>query len=245
MSDGSSVTQDALTEDSSKTADAEVPGEVSGAWVQFLRDDLAEAVNTLNNRLNSITSAARMVEGPLTAEQQRNLDQIEKDVLLAADVTINLMRRITTAPSTRPSVLEEYEAPKVRPGRILLVENDDANRDVIMRLFRRFGHEVVPVTNGLEAFQELQGDAIDCVICDLRLPVLGGKALYEQVEERLPHMASRFVFVTGDYTHPDSRAFLERSGRPVVGKPYEVEALLFAVATTLREVGVYAERVAE
>jgi len=46
------------------------------------------------------------------------------------------------------------------------------------------------------------------------------------------------VFVTGDYTRPESYEFLQRSGRPVIGKPYEIDELLAAVATVLGEVGV-------
>jgi hypothetical protein len=51
-------------------------------------------------------------------------------------------------------------------------------------------------------------------------------------------MASRFIFVTGDYTRPESYDFLQKSGRPVVGKPYELEQLLSAVATVFGAMGV-------
>jgi DNA-binding response OmpR family regulator len=51
----------------------------------------------------------------------------------------------------------------------------------------------------------------------------------------MPNLVRRFVFVTGDFTTPDSRAFLERTGQPVVAKPYEVAELLAAVALVLRQ----------
>ena len=93
-------------------------------------------------------------------------------------------------------------------------------------------------SNGLEALELLKlNPPVDCIVCDLRMPVLGGESLFEQLETLMPNMASRFVFVTGDYTDPETRAFLERSGQPVVAKPYEVAELLGAVATILRRVG--------
>jgi two-component system NtrC family sensor kinase len=65
------------------------------------------------------------------------------------------------------------------------------------------------------------------------MPALGGRGLYEQIEERIPQLARQFVFVTGDYTRPDTREFLEKTGCPIVGKPFQVETLLNAVASVL------------
>jgi hypothetical protein len=49
------------------------------------------------------------------------------------------------------------------------------------------------------------------------------------------------VFVTGDYARPESYRFLVESRQPVVGKPYEVETLVAAIATVLADVGRYRE----
>jgi CheY-like chemotaxis protein len=146
------------------------------------------------------------------------------------------MRRVTAmAPDTMPLALYEYDGEGVEPAHILVVENDEANRSVMVRLFQSLGHDVTAVTDGRDAFDVLERDPIDCVISDMRLPYVGGRTLFEQVEEKLPHIASRFVFVTGDYTRPESREFLERTGQPFVGKPYELNELLGAVAETLKQ----------
>ena len=90
------------------------------------------------------------------------------------------------------------------------------------------------MANGFDAFTVLESVEADCIICDIKLPYLDGRTLFEQVEQRLPHLASRFVFVTGDYTNPGTLSFLKLSGQPYVCKPYELEALLGAVAVILR-----------
>jgi CheY-like chemotaxis protein len=192
--------------------------ELIEAWVQFLRDHVTRAVNGLNNRLSAIGGEARQAGG--------------------SNLTSLLNRVTSDAPEIAPPAWNLLsDAPK-RQGSILIVEDDDSNRTVMTRLFRKLGHTVIPVTNGYEAYEALQQHKPDCIISDLRMPTLGGKTLYEQVENKLPSLASRFVFVTGDYTRPESYEFLLKAGRPVVGKPYELDQLLAAVATVLAQAGV-------
>ncbi len=220
-----------------------VPHELLAAWLQFLKADLTEAVNALNNRLNVINALTRMDDRNLTSEQRSKLEQIRIEVDRSARITTGLLRRVSSvAPNTKPPVFDEYDGVPERPAHILLVEDDASNRVVIAKLFERLGHRVLPVTNGLDAYDALRHEQIDCVVCDLRLPYTGGRTLFEQIERDMPHIASRFVFVTGDYTDPESRLFLEQTGQPFIGKPYEVEVLLGAVAKTLQQVGVLHRR---
>ncbi len=214
----------------------EPPRELLAASVQFLRADITEAVNALNNRLNVISAHASMDEHNLTEEQRQLLHEIRVEVGRAAKIAAGLLRRVTTmASDTAPPALHAYDGSSLGTANILLVEDDDANRAVIKKLFDRLGHRVTAVTNGLEAYEVLRGGEVDCIISDVRLPFAGGRTLFEQVEQNLTHLASRFVFVTGDYTNPESREFLDQTGQPVVGKPYELDTLLGAVAVILQK----------
>lgn len=220
--------------------DPNVPVEVLRASLQFLRDDLAASVNTLNNHLNAILDAARAVaetERNLGPDAQGRLAMIHEEVRRAAAITSRLLHRAdATAPEGPPSAAH----PPPDPGRaaagahVLVVEDDADNRTAITRLLYRFGHRVTACANGVEAMGVLELGSVDCIISDLRMPALGGRNLYEQVEEQMPNLARRFVFVTGDYTAPESRGFLERTGQPVVAKPYEVAEILAAVAAVVR-----------
>ncbi|MEE8193857.1 MAG: response regulator, partial [Gemmatimonadales bacterium] len=218
--------------------------EVVDAWVQFLKDHVTQAANGLNNRLSAIAGVAQSArDSNLTESQQSDLERIQEEIRSATEITGSLLNRVTSeAPETAPPAWNVLRDAPVRSGRILVVEDDDSNRNVMSRLFRKLGHTVTSVANGYEAHDTLEREKFDCIICDLRMPTLGGKTLYEQIENKDPEAASRFVFVTGDYTRPESYEFLQRSGRPVIGKPYEVDELLAAVATVLGEVGVIVQR---
>ena len=85
------------------------------------------------------------------------------------------------------------------------------------------------VANGMSAFEELQQHEFAAILCDISMPVLNGSGFFEQLEERLPQMASRVVFITGLVDEAATREFLEQTGQPFLGKPAEAEDLAEAV----------------
>lgn len=215
--------------------------ELLAAWIQFLKEDLAGAANALNNRLNVIAHLADEVATTSPArEHQVGARQILTEVQRAAKITHGLLRRVTAlAPSEVPaSYLELERAPTVRPAHLLIVEADQANRTVMTKLFSKLGHRVTAVSDGFEAFDLVQRTRVDCIVCELHLPSVGGRTLFEQIAELIPPLSRRFVFATGDFTRPSSRDFLEHSGCPIVAKPYSVEELLAAVSRVLSSVPV-------
>jgi CheY-like chemotaxis protein len=214
--------------------------ELVSAWVQFLRDEVADSANALNNRLAVIKALHERFDGSrLSADQQRDLAQMGTELERVAGITVKLLSRASSgAPDSIPAAFVALSSRAKRQGVILVIEDDDGNREAITRLLTSAGHRVIPARDGLEAFPTLERGSVDCVVSDFRMPALGGKGLYEQVEERLPHLTRHFVFVTGDYTRPDTREFLERTGCPVVAKPFQLETLLNAVAAVLERADV-------
>jgi CheY-like chemotaxis protein len=214
--------------------------ELITAWVQFLREHVANSVSGLHNRINAANALLGQLESEIQEPAQLELlKEIGEELRRAVNITQGMLSRVTSrAPDIAPPVWNVLREVGERPGRILVVEHDDSNRAVMARLFRGAGHEVIPVVSGLEAHDVLEHGEVDCVVCELHMPTVGGRAFFEQVEEAMPHMAARFVFVTGDFTRPESFEFLKATGQPLVGKPYHTEDLLDAVATILSRVGV-------
>ena len=58
--------------------------------------------------------------------------------------------------------------------RILLVEDNEMNRDMLSRRLVRAGHEVVIAVDGQEAIDKALAEAPDVVLMDLSLPVIDG-----------------------------------------------------------------------
>lgn len=123
--------------------------------------------------------------------------------------------------------------------RILVVDDDAVNRQAMVLLLEREGHQVVAVENGLEAMERIgdrgNDNTFDAIVTDLQMPRLGGRAMYEQLVNSRPLVAKRFVFVTGDQARGETRAFLESCGQPSVTKPYDLGDLINAIGTVSRK----------
>ncbi|MCZ6917156.1 MAG: response regulator [Gemmatimonadetes bacterium] len=124
---------------------------------------------------------------------------------------------------------------------ILIVEDDAAVRRGHQKLLEQAGFEVLSVEDGLEAFEELSKSGFDAIVCDVDMPALDGTGFFEQLEEILPHMASRVLFVTGLADQPETHRFLKETGQPFLSKPTPGEELVSTVRRLieLRESGAF------
>jgi signal transduction histidine kinase/CheY-like chemotaxis protein len=116
---------------------------------------------------------------------------------------------------------------------VLLVEDDAAVRGVAVAILRRAGHRVIEAGNGFEALHAIERhpSAIQLVISDVVMPVMGGGVLAEELEHRWPSLP---VLLTSGYT----RQAAER-GAPLhakhafLEKPYSPDSLLRKVRDVL------------
>ena len=118
--------------------------------------------------------------------------------------------------------------------RILAVDDEPVILDLILDALGRDGHRVDTASSAREALQKLERSAYDVIVCDLKMPEMDGQQLYEVLRSRWPDIARRVIFASGDTIHPDTRSFIDRSGRPCVDKPFKLEVLAAAIADVAR-----------
>ena len=114
--------------------------------------------------------------------------------------------------------------------RILVVDDEPAMRAAVSGFLRSLGHQVQEAPNGAEARALLATSEYDVVLLDLRMPDPSGETLYRELCQRDPQHARRVVFVTGDLQSDATRRFLTGAGRPVIGKPFQLDDLAAALA---------------
>jgi CheY-like chemotaxis protein len=116
-------------------------------------------------------------------------------------------------------------------ARILVVDDEADVRKSIRRVLRP--HEVTLAAGGEEAWKHLANKEFDVVLCDILMPDLTGIELFERTVAERPHLAGRFVFMSGGSFTADTRLFLERRAPYRLEKPFDASELRAAVAAVL------------
>lgn len=109
--------------------------------------------------------------------------------------------------------------------RVLMVEDESTIRDVMRRWCDRQKVGLTLATDGERALEAIRDAEFDVVLLDLRMPGMDGRTLFRTLERERPELAARVVFVTGDAVTGGTRDFLQRAGRPVLHKPFDLRTL--------------------
>jgi len=130
-----------------------------------------------------------------------------------------------------PSVLAE-----TTPGvqrRILVVEDEPTVASLVADVLREEGHHVETLLDSVEALERLNREDFDLLICDLKMPKLDGRALYEDALRHGRTSRDRVLFITGDTLRPRTLDFVERNALPYLAKPFLVDELTRTVRNVL------------
>jgi len=144
-----------------------------------------------------------------------------------AAATVELARAPESAEAPPPS--QPRLAPAVSAARVLVVDDEPFVRRFMLRTLETAGHEVAAACSAEEALDRVRGQPFDVVICDLKMPGLGGRGLHRTLIEEHAELAERIVFCTGDTARRSTHAFLEEAGMPHLVKPFTSQELLDAV----------------
>jgi len=117
--------------------------------------------------------------------------------------------------------------------RILLVEDNEMNRDMLSRRLIRRGYEVTLAVDGAEGVARAKADSPDLILMDMRLPVMDGwdasRALKgDPITARIPVIA-----LTAHAMAADEQRAREAGCDDFDTKPVELDRLLGKIAVLL------------
>ncbi|KGE04409.1 response regulator [Pseudohaliea rubra] len=105
-------------------------------------------------------------------------------------------------------------------ARILLVEDNDINREVAQEFLAGEGVEVLTAVNGEEALAVLEQEAVDGVLMDCQMPIMDGYEATRKLREQpafaeLPVIAMTAEVMTGDRERAFAAGMNEHVGKPI------------------------------
>jgi CheY-like chemotaxis protein len=113
-------------------------------------------------------------------------------------------------------------------ARILVVDDEPAQRFLLRRIFERAGHEVTDAGDGAAALRAVRESPPDLVVTDMMMPVMGGSELIKRLRCEPATAGIAILAASGD-------CHLAVGADAVIPKPYKWEHLTEVADGLLRE----------
>lgn len=125
--------------------------------------------------------------------------------------------------------------------RILLVEDDANDVELLRRCFRPFGHAMAldVVFNGQEAIAFMTAPAgerpkPDVILTDINMPVLDGFGFLDWLKKQSPHRRTPVVMLTSSVVERDKARAYDLGASAYLVKPPEYDGLQAAVEAVVK-----------
>jgi DNA-binding response OmpR family regulator len=116
---------------------------------------------------------------------------------------------------------------------ILLLDDDAELAAALKDLLEIRNFVVTTVNDGAEGLREVMQMDFDVIVCDLLMPGIPGDMFYLAIRKLKPHLADRFVFITGHKGDPKIDGFLNGTCAAVIYKPVLIDELVGMITFVL------------
>jgi len=110
--------------------------------------------------------------------------------------------------------------PEAGRGRLLVVDDDEQVRGLLVRLLRVTGHVVDEAGSAEEALEKLKKDSPDLILLDFELPGMSGLDLVPAIRADSRHRLTPIVMITGAATQARKVRAIEAGVTEFLSKPF-------------------------
>lgn len=111
-------------------------------------------------------------------------------------------------------------------AKILLVEDNELNRDMLSRRLKRRGYEVAIAVDGEEGLAKARSESPDLILMDMSLPVLDGWQATSQLKADEATRSIPVIALTAHAMSDDRQKALDAGCDDYDTKPVELKRLL-------------------
>ena len=120
-----------------------------------------------------------------------------------------------------------------RPAKLLVVDDNEANRDALSRRLRQHGYEAATASDGMEALTLLPQSNFDLVLLDVEMPGLSGFDVLAQLRATYSRTQLPVIMVTARTAGEDMVEALKIGANDYVTKPIDFQVALARIETHL------------
>lgn len=118
-------------------------------------------------------------------------------------------------------------------AKILLVEDNEMNRDMLSRRLERKGYQVITAVDGQQSLDMARAEIPDLILMDMSLPVMDGWTATRQLKAGESTRHIPIISLTAHAMSGDREKALEAGADDYDTKPVEMPRLLEKIETLL------------
>lgn len=199
---------------SEKPSDGELSGPESAEIDKLCRD--------IQSLSNEVTDGRKKFTQPSIPENPEVTHVEEVAPHCTSDGRTQHTAKIASDVESSSSNQTEPESKKV-----LLVEDNIINQQIVARKLRALGFNVTPASNGREALDEFRKKQFDCILMDQVMPVMDGNAATRAIRDMEKDTSKHVpvLGVTANVRSEQRTEMLDAGMDDVVQKPYRMRDL--------------------
>ena len=118
---------------------------------------------------------------------------------------------------------------------IMVVEDNDDNLQLVLKILGRRGYEMVGVVDGHEALERLNAINPDLILMDINLPDMDGYEVTRRIRQQEKFAALPIVALTAHAMVGDKKKSLTAGCDAYISKPINVRIFPETIAAILKE----------
>jgi len=159
---------------------------------------------------------ARLMQGDISVRSEPGQGSVFR---LEVTLARSSVTEVVDPRAARPAV--RHLEPGQAPCRLLIVDDADDNRDLLMRLLGSVGFGLHEAVNGQEAVAAFTAWKPHGILMDLRMPVMDGAEAIARIR-RLPGGTEvKIMVITASAFEENRQAMLKLGADEFIGKPFE------------------------
>jgi signal transduction histidine kinase/ActR/RegA family two-component response regulator len=118
-----------------------------------------------------------------------------------------------------------------RQARILVIDDEDSVRDILSRMLKTKGHQVVVASNGEEGIEQFRSQPFDLVFTDLGMPKISGWEVGKTIKGINPKIP--IAMITGWGMELDREKMSESGIDLIISKPFNFDQVIHLVSEAM------------
>ncbi|MBT4503662.1 MAG: response regulator [Gemmatimonadetes bacterium] len=115
----------------------------------------------------------------------------------------------------------------------LVVDDQEANRDILAQMLTRIGVQVETAENGAQALEQIRQRMPDILFLDIRMPVMDGSQTLRHLFDQYGRGATKVAAVTASVFEHQRQEYLEAGFDEFINKPVRVEEIYACLVAQL------------